>query len=1494
MLINPKQPIIRQIREGEYEYQADLYDAKVFFNDPQVDDYNHLMKIVKYDNELIFKMLNASPTNITVDKDNQLTYHNVFEGVDTVYTLYPDKVKEDIIINSPEAEHVFKFRVYESLPATMQDSGDIIYCDTDNENQQVFELPAPYATDTNNNTVDVEMIHEEGYYTYKVIPNENTVYPIVLDPTVTAITNSYIINFFASGSKYDKSESKTLYFEDNIPKPKSIEFSTCIDRKYAHAYYTGRVNIIIYDKNNRELEKIERTNDTNGTSYHNVDIPDEAHHIKFYCSALNATTNSSSSVGMTVACGIFGMGYDSEDNIFIKDYSNLSLIANKQQICTLTSINALQVADISKLSFFAEDPSCITIDSITINDQIVNKYNFSTKPNDKIKIALTSTKTQKVGYITFVKKVGTQEHQLLNVKEEIIYGGHELLPINENTIGVDNDQFNLEEYIANGGNSDINTKELIYANESSELPININVDTSLREHIPVYTRNNEVDSSFLIYKIFNSELANYIKILGCTISSDKSCNCTYIDYNDNNHPFTVSSKNKEYIFNDDGIESIWRNSEADEFTIIRVDDVTVDNLDANLELDFLVYSDTSITFEHERIVKVVNGDIYEVIDPNKANVSDNLIPLGKRDKILLQTDKTYYIKHDGSLAVGVFRDVNVTLLPMNEKISDKPIVELIENIYATEKPEIQTMEYIINGNGYQLLNVKEEIVLGGHELLLINENTIEAGNDQFNLEERIVSSGISEINTKELIYANESELLPMNENIIGVGNDQFNFEENIVNGGNPEINIKELIYVNESSELPININVDTSLRKGIPVYTKNNGVDSSLLISHAFDSELANYIKILGFTFSSSSICDCVYKDYNDNNHYFSTSYTKKTYISDSNGIKSFRENPINTSILLRVNDVTVEKFDANLEPDFLVYGVATIDFGHERIVKIVNGDIYEVIDPNNDGRGSDNLIPLGKRDKILLRTDKTYYIKHNESKAVGVFKYVNAAIENSLLPMNERIVDKSMYTTEKSEIQTMEYIIKGNGYQYINTKELIYANENSKLPININIDDSSRKGIPVYTRSKKDNSFLFVARAFDSELAKYVKILGCTVSSSKSCNCVYKDYNDNKYNFTVSSGEKKYISDSNGIKDFRGNPVNTSITLRAEDVTVDRLDTNFEPLFFVYSDTFMTFGKERIVKIVNGDIYEVIDPNKQDVPSNLIPLGRDKVLLQPDKFYYIRYKESYAIGVFEYNNVTIEKSLLPMNEKIYDNNATIENSLLPMNEKIGNKSNVKLIENICTTKKSEIPLIEKIVSDANSDLIAIKELVGIPDNTVINIKENIQMARDLNIIEKVFIKDSILLPITEGITTNNDSLIRILENVKNSSEDRLNIKEYIAITIGEEKLNIKEKITISDKIVINTIENIVIDGYSRIPIKENIVINGNDKIDINENIVEKAEEKIVLLEEVKILGNDTVSIIENVKPVSLTIVENIRREVDYATRLITFTKPTFTYKKGK
>ena len=1202
MLINPKQPIIRQIKEGEYEYQADLYDAKVFFNDPQADDYNHLMKIVKSDKELIFKMLNASPTNITVDKDNQLTYHNVFEGVDTVYTLYPNKVKEDIIINSPEAEHVFKFRVYESLPATMQDSGDILYCDNDNDNQ-LFCLPAPYATDTNNNTVDVEMIYEEGYYTYKVIPNKNTVYPIILDPTVEVTIDYSIIKFSASKPETSKSDSKTFYFEDNIPKPKSMDFSTYILRILGwDSEYSVKINIIVCDKYNSTLEKIERTHNSTAlsTDYHTIDIPDKAHHIYFYGSIKSYVERVPKDDKAILSYGIYSVTYNDEDNIFIQDHSGLSLTANTQQIYTFTNKSTLPTVDISKLSFFAEDPSCITIDSITINDQIVDKNNFSMKPNDKIEIALTSTKTQQVGYIAFVKKVVTQEYQLLN--------------INENTIEAGNDQFNLKEYIANGGNSDIiNTKELIYANESSELPIKINIDGILRKNIPVYT--SEDDSSSVICHIFDSKLANYVKVLGFTVSSSESCSCFYTDYNDGKYYFSALSTKKTYISDNSGIKG-FRSDPLDLSIDFRVFDVTVKKFDANLEPEFFTYDNIRTTFENEHVVKIVNGDIYEVINPKMGDVSSNLIPLG-RDKILVRTGKTYYIKFKESIVVGVFRYVNAaiensllpmnekivdnnatienSLLPMNEKISYGSNIKLIENICTTKKSEIQTMEYIIKGNEYQYINTKEVIYANeGSELLLMNENTIEADNNQFNLEERIINDGNSEINVKEKIVLDGQELLPMNENTIEVDNNQFNLEERIIDSGNPDINAKELIYANENSLLSMN--------------------------------------------------------------------------------------------------------------------------------------------------------------EKILD----------------------NITIENSLLPMNEKICYESnvklienICTTKKSEIRTMEYIIKDNEYQYINTKENIYADKKTLL-----------------------------------SLAEIV--------------C---------------------------INDIQSIPTKEIICITNEEV----------------------FDIKETISISSSDIFDI-------------------------------------------------------NEKIYG------------------------------IEKEKIPLIEKTASDVNSDLIDIKELVSISDNTVINIKENIQLARDLNIIEKVFAKDNILLPITEGITTDNDSLIRILENVKNSSEDKLDIKEYIATSIGEEKLDIIEKIPTSDKTVINIIENIMIDGYdcipteenivindnskldiiericlvqndnidlienimingySCIPIKENIVINDNSKIDIiericltqnedislNENIVEKAAEEIVLLEEVKILGNDAVSIIENVKPVSLTIVENIRQEVDYATRLITFTKPTFSYKKGK
>ena len=515
MLINPKQPIIRQIKEGEYEYQADLYDSKVFFNDPQADDYNHLMKIVKYDKELVFKMLNASPTNITVDKDNQLTYHNVFEGVDTVYTLYPDKVKEDIIINSPEAEHVFKFRVYESLPATMQDSGDIFYCDNDNDNQNVFELPAPYATDTNNNTVDVEMIYEEGYYTYKVIPNKNTVYPIILDPTVE-VSVSYNITS-ASVSRFTTGkEEKTayMYLNDFGIKIKSIKF---LLYKNYDGYASVNSTISFFNEENTLLKTL--TSTKGSVNYLIYNITDDINKITFYSMASNK--KAASGVYSSAYNGISSISYDSEDG-YIPAAKITKMISTNIITIDFTSTMKMNVNDISFLSYTETDePQDISINSITVNNNDVDINNFSIESEDSVIIkAYSPNCTPKAVGLRYV---GTQEHQLLNVKEEIIYGGQELLSINENTIETGNDQFNLEENIVNSEISDINTKEVIYTNESSKLPINMDIDDSLRKNIPVYS--NKSDSSSFVRDVFNSELANYIKILGCDISSSESCNC---------------------------------------------------------------------------------------------------------------------------------------------------------------------------------------------------------------------------------------------------------------------------------------------------------------------------------------------------------------------------------------------------------------------------------------------------------------------------------------------------------------------------------------------------------------------------------------------------------------------------------------------------------------------------------------------------------------------------------------------------------------------------------------------------------------------------------------------------------------------------------------------------------------------------------------------------------------------------------------------------------
>ena len=184
-------PLVRQESYLEYEYQADLsHDAKVYFNEASLS-YEHLVALQAGDKTIKFSLIDAAPTE-TLIYNNQVVYPDVFPDVDLYYTVDDASLKEEIIITKPTARHDFSFDLQqENVNAYLQQDNSIQYLDAGGN--LVWTIQAPYAFDAENKEVQTTLSFTGTLYTLTALPDENTVYPIALDPTATFNLGSHTI-----------------------------------------------------------------------------------------------------------------------------------------------------------------------------------------------------------------------------------------------------------------------------------------------------------------------------------------------------------------------------------------------------------------------------------------------------------------------------------------------------------------------------------------------------------------------------------------------------------------------------------------------------------------------------------------------------------------------------------------------------------------------------------------------------------------------------------------------------------------------------------------------------------------------------------------------------------------------------------------------------------------------------------------------------------------------------------------------------------------------------------------------------------------------------------------------------------------------------------------------------------------------------------------------------------------------------------------------------
>ncbi len=150
---------------------------------------------------------------------SSITYENVMPDTDFEYDVHPDALKENIILNKiPDENYNIQYELnVGNLEAVLNDDNSISIID--NKKNKIFSIDAPYMIDAKENvsediTVTLEK-SETGYiltYTpdYSWLSNENTAYPVTIDPTITVVgdkTTKNIEDTFVTTSTKSKNKS---------------------------------------------------------------------------------------------------------------------------------------------------------------------------------------------------------------------------------------------------------------------------------------------------------------------------------------------------------------------------------------------------------------------------------------------------------------------------------------------------------------------------------------------------------------------------------------------------------------------------------------------------------------------------------------------------------------------------------------------------------------------------------------------------------------------------------------------------------------------------------------------------------------------------------------------------------------------------------------------------------------------------------------------------------------------------------------------------------------------------------------------------------------------------------------------------------------------------------------------------------------------------------------------------------------------------------------
>ncbi len=176
------------------------------------------------------KDTNANVKNVAKTKKStlhkttsQARYDDAFTGIDLVYDLSGSKLKESIVIKEYTGINTFTFTYrFGGLTPVLNSDGSVTLFD---ENEQVFEIQAPYMFDSDraqSDAIEVSLVQHGSKYEYTITADEewlaaeDRVYPVTIDPTVATkqetpnIYDTYVSSNNAATEGYREKRNKLL------------------------------------------------------------------------------------------------------------------------------------------------------------------------------------------------------------------------------------------------------------------------------------------------------------------------------------------------------------------------------------------------------------------------------------------------------------------------------------------------------------------------------------------------------------------------------------------------------------------------------------------------------------------------------------------------------------------------------------------------------------------------------------------------------------------------------------------------------------------------------------------------------------------------------------------------------------------------------------------------------------------------------------------------------------------------------------------------------------------------------------------------------------------------------------------------------------------------------------------------------------------------------------------------------------------------------------